>query len=48
MALKCHNRALDSHLLAEVRFRTLDPGSEVTLIKKVTAGAPADTKEDSK
>ena len=32
----------------EVRFRTLDPGSEVTLIKKVAAGAPADTKEDSK
>ncbi len=32
----------------EVRFRTLDPGSEVTLIKKVSAGAPADTKEDSK
>ncbi len=32
----------------EVRFRTLDPGSEVTLIKKVAAGAPGDTKEDSK
>ncbi len=32
----------------EVRFRTLDPGSEVTLIKKVAGGAPADTKEDSK
>ncbi len=32
----------------EVRFRTLDPGSEVTLIKKVAGGTSAGAKEDSK
>ena len=32
----------------EVRIRILDPGSEVTLIKKVASGMPADTKEESK
>jgi len=32
----------------EVRIRTLNPGSEVTLIKKVAGGTSADTKEDSK
>jgi serine/threonine-protein kinase RsbW len=31
----------------EVRFRTLDPGSEVTLIKRVAGGEPAGAKEES-
>ena len=32
----------------EVRIRILDPGSEITLIKKVAGGTPAGTKEESK
>ncbi len=32
----------------EVRIRTLNPGSEVTLIKRVSGGQPAEPKEDSK
>ncbi len=32
----------------EVRIRTLNPGSEVTLIKRVSGGASAEPKEDSK
>ena len=32
----------------DVQFRALNPGSEVTLIKKVGGGAPADAKEESK
>lgn len=32
----------------EVRIRTLNPGSEVTLIKRVSSGGSAEPKEDSK
>ena len=32
----------------DVQFRSLNPGSEVTLIKKVGGGASADAKEESK
>ena len=32
----------------DVQFRALNPGSEVTLIKKVSGGVSADAKEESK
>ncbi len=32
----------------DVQFRSLNPGSEVTLIKKVGGGGSADAKEESK